>query len=77
MEESSLSQPTSKKRIKIRFNDEPKETQDPSKQHTRSSARIFPIPTIHPGLVECENQGIDENKVELGEEYEDTKEVKK
>jgi hypothetical protein len=77
MEDSSLSQPTSKKRRKLRFIDETEETQAPSKLCTRSSARIFPIPTIHLGLVECANQGIDEKQVELGEEDADTKEVKK
>jgi hypothetical protein len=76
MEDSSLSQPTSKKRRKLRFTDETEETQAPSKPCTMSSARRFPIPTIQPGLVECENQGIDEKQVEIGEEDAYTKEVK-
>jgi hypothetical protein len=76
MEDSSLSQPTSQKRSKLRFTDETEEIQAPSKPRTRSSARRFPIPTIQPELVECANQGIDEKKVELGEEDANTKEVK-
>jgi hypothetical protein len=77
MEDSSLSQPTYQKRRKLIFIDETEETQAPSKLHTRSSARRFPIPTIWPGLVECENREIDEKKVELGKEDADAKETKK
>jgi hypothetical protein len=51
MEDSSLSHPTSQKRSKLTFTDETEETQAQSKPCTKSSARIFPIPTIHPGLV--------------------------
>jgi hypothetical protein len=53
IENSPLSQPTSKKRRKLRFTDEIEETQAPSKPCTRSSARRFPIPTIQTKFVEC------------------------
>jgi hypothetical protein len=58
------------------FTDEVEEIQVPSKLCTRSSVRRFPISPIQPEFVEYVNQGIDENKVELGEEDANTKEVK-
>jgi hypothetical protein len=46
MEDSSFSHPTSQKRRKSRFTDKSEEIQAPSKLHTRSSVRRFPIPTV-------------------------------
>jgi hypothetical protein len=55
MEDTSPSQPTSKKRRKLRFTNETEEIQAPNKPHTRLFPRRFPIPTIHPELVEFAN----------------------
>jgi hypothetical protein len=50
--------------------------QAPSKLCTKCSAKIFPIHTVQLELVEGENKGIDERQVELGEENENTQEMK-
>jgi len=76
IEDSLLSQPTSKKRRKLRFIDETEETQVLSKMCTRSSSRRFPIPTIQTNFVEFSTQEIDEKQVEPGEEDAYIKEVK-
>ena len=56
--------------------DKIEEIQDPSKLHTKSSAKRFPIHTVQLELVEGENKGIDERHVELGEENANTKKMK-
>jgi hypothetical protein len=76
IEDSSFSQPTSQKRRRSRFIDKTEDIQAPSKLCTKSSAKRFPIPTVHLDLVECTNQRIDEKQVELGEENENNQEVK-
>jgi hypothetical protein len=75
IEDSSLSQPTLKKRRKLRVTDETEETQTPNKPRTRSSTERFPIPKIQTEFVECATQEIDEKQVEPGEEDADIKEV--
>jgi hypothetical protein len=56
--------------------DKIEEIQDPSKLRTKSSAKRFPIHTVQLEPVECENKGIDERQVELGEENPNTQEMK-
>jgi hypothetical protein len=75
IENPSPSQPVLKKRRKLQFTDEPKETQAPSKPLTRSSARRFPIPTVQTEFVEFAAQEIDEEQVKPGEKDSDVKEM--
>jgi hypothetical protein len=56
--------------------DKTEEIQAPSKPCTKSYANRFPIQTVHLELVEGENKEIDERQVELGEENENTQEMK-
>jgi hypothetical protein len=65
-----------KKRRKIQFIDEPKETQALGKQLTRSSARRFPIPTVQIEFVEVATQEMNEEQVKPGEKYSYFKEMK-
>jgi hypothetical protein len=76
IEDSSFSQPTSQKRSRSILTDKTEEIQAPSKPRTKSSAKRFPIHTVQLELVECENKGIDERQVELGEENANTQEMK-
>jgi len=77
IENPSLSQPVLKKRRNIQLTYEPKETQAPSKPHTRSFARRCPIPIVQIESAKFIAHNIDENKVKPWEKDVDVKDMKK
>jgi hypothetical protein len=76
IEDTSSSQPTSHKKSSSRLTDKNEEIHAPSKLHTKSSAKRFPMHIVQLDLVEGASKGIDERQMELGEENANTREMK-
>ena len=77
IENPSPNQPVLKKRRKLQLTNEPKETQAPSKPHTRSFARRCPIPIVQIESAKFIAHNIDEKKVKPWETDSYVKEMKK
>jgi hypothetical protein len=75
LEDSSFSQPTSQNKGRSRLTNKTEEIQAPCKPHTKSIAKIFPMCTVHIEPVEGARKGINERRVELGEENENVRKL--
>jgi uncharacterized coiled-coil DUF342 family protein len=75
IEDLSYYQPTSHKKGRSRLTNKTKQIQAPSKLHTKSASKIFPIHNIQLEHVEGARKEIDERREELREENENIQEL--
>ena len=76
IEDSSFNQPTSQKKSRSRLTNKTKEIQAPRKSRTKSSDKRFPMCIVQLELVEGANKGIDERKMDSGEEKVNAQEIR-